>query len=157
MIMCLDKNRNGVPILTEEGRLTFIGKVRRVEGAVTSIDVFPEFCEGLRNVTEYSHLIILYWAHRRDKEKERRTLLVYPRRHRRKVETGVFSCRSPSRPNPICFCVVEFLKAEGCTLVIKGLDAELGSPIIDIKPYVPHSDSVPNARVPAWVIEASGT
>ena len=152
----MGENTNGVSILTKKGRLVFIGKVRIVEGAVTSIDVFPEFCEGLRNITEYSHLIILYWAHRRDKEEERHTLLVYPKRHGRKVETGVFSCRSPSRPNPICLCVVEFLKAEGCTLMIKGLDAEPDSPIIDIKPYVPHSDSVPNARVPAWVIGASG-
>jgi tRNA-Thr(GGU) m(6)t(6)A37 methyltransferase TsaA len=153
----LDENTNGVLILTEKGKLISIGKVRNIEGAIASIDVFPEFCEGLRNITEYSHLIILYWAHRRDKEKERNTLLVYPRRHGRNVETGVFSCRSPSRPNPICLCVVEFLKIEGCTLTVNGLDAEPDSPIIDIKPYFPQSDSIPNARVPAWVMESSET
>ncbi len=151
------ENTNGASTLTHEGRLTFIGKVGKVEGSVTSIDVSPEFCEGLRNIAEYSHLIVLYWAHRRDNEEERHTLLVYPRRHGRKVETGVFSCRSPSRPNPICLCVVELLKVERCNITVRGLDAEPGSPIIDIKPYVPHSDSVPNARVPAWVMKDLGT
>lgn len=151
------ENANGASTLTHEGRLTFIGKVGQVEGSVTSIDVSLEFCEGLRNIAEYSHLIVLYWAHRRDNEEERHTLLVYPRRHGRKVETGVFSCRSPSRPNPMCLCVVELLKVEGCNITVRGLDAEPGSPIIDIKPYVPRSDSVPNARVPAWVMEASRT
>jgi tRNA-Thr(GGU) m(6)t(6)A37 methyltransferase TsaA len=153
----LDENRNCVSILTEKGRLIFIGKVRDGEGAIANIDVFPEFCEGLRSISEYSHLIILYWAHRRDREGERHTLLVYPRRHGRNVETGVFSCRSPSRPNPICLCVVKILKVDGCTLTVKGLDAESGSPIIDIKPYFPRSDSVPNARVPAWVMYGSDT
>jgi len=151
------ENANGGPILAEKGRLTFIGTVRRVDGLVTNIEVFPEVCEGLRNITEYSHLIVLYWAHRRDNAEERRTLLVCPKRHGRKVETGVFSCRSPSRPNPICLCVVELLKAEGCVLTVKGLDAELGSPIVDIKPYLPHSDSVPDARVADWVMKGPPT
>ena len=144
-------------ILTEEGRLTFIGTVRKVDGPITRLEVFPEFYEGLRDISLYSHLIVLYWAHRRDNEEERHTLHVYPKRHGRKVQTGVFSCRSPSRPNPICLCVVELLKVEGCILTVKGLDAEPSSPIIDIKPYVPHSDSVPNARVPAWVMKSSKT
>jgi tRNA-Thr(GGU) m(6)t(6)A37 methyltransferase TsaA len=144
-------------ILTEEGRLTFIGTVRRVDGPVTHMEVYPEFREGLRDISLYSHLIILYWAHRRDNEEERHTLLVCPRRHGRKVKTGVFSCRSPSRPNPICLCVVKLLKIEGCTLTVRGLDAEPDSPILDIKPYVPHSDSVPNARVPAWVMKGPKT
>jgi tRNA-Thr(GGU) m(6)t(6)A37 methyltransferase TsaA len=143
-----------VSILTECGRLNFIGAVKKVDGPETSIEVSPEFCKGLRNITAYSHLIVLYWAHRRDNEEERRTLLVYPKRHGRKVRTGVFSCRSPSRPNPICLCVVELLKAEGCNLTVRGLDAEPGSPIVDIKPYIPHSDSVPKARVPDWVTES---
>jgi tRNA-Thr(GGU) m(6)t(6)A37 methyltransferase TsaA len=140
-------------ILSEEGRPTFIGTVKRVAGSVTRIEVYPEFCDGLKDISLYSHLIVLYWAHRRDNEEERHILRVYPRRHGCKVETGVFSCRSPSRPNPICLCVVELLKAKGCTLTVKGLDAEPSSPILDIKPYVPHSDSIPNARVPAWLMK----
>lgn len=144
-------------ILTEKGRVTFIGYVRKVDGPVTYVQVYPGFCEGLRDITRFSHLIVLYWAHRRDNEENRRTLLVCPRRHGRKVETGVFSCRSPSRPNPICLCVVKLLKVEECTLQVKGLDAEPASPILDIKPYVPHSDAVPKAKVQTWVIKGPKT
>lgn len=143
--------------LTEKGRLTFIGTAKRVDEQVACVEVYPEFCEGLRDIAEYSHLIILYWAHLRDNEEERRTLLVYPKKHGRKVETGVFSCRSPSRPNPICLCVVELLKVEGCNLTVKGLDAKLNSPIIDIKPYFPRSDSIPEARVAPWVMNGPPT
>ena len=75
---------------------------------------------------------------------------VFPRRHAVNVEVGVFACRSPSRPNPICLCVVELMKAEECILTVKGLDAFEDSPIIEIKPYIPRADAIPNARVPEW-------
>ena len=63
---------------------------------------------------------------------------------------GVFACRSPSRPNPIGLCVSELVKIEGCTLVVKELDVKVEAPIIDIKPYIPRADSVPEAKAPEW-------
>jgi tRNA (Thr-GGU) A37 N-methylase len=54
-------------------------------------------------------------------------------------------------------CVVELLKVEGCSLTVKDLDALEGSPIIDIKPYIPRADSIPNARVPEWTWHGSKT
>ncbi|MBS7634374.1 SAM-dependent methyltransferase [Candidatus Bathyarchaeota archaeon] len=77
--------------------------------------------------------------HLRDNEAERQTLLVFPKRHTVNVETGVFACRSPSRPNPIGLCVVELMRVDGCILTVKNLDAFEGSPIIDIKPYIPRA------------------
>jgi tRNA-Thr(GGU) m(6)t(6)A37 methyltransferase TsaA len=77
-------------------------------------------------------------------------LLVFPKRHAWNVETGVFSSRSPSRPNPLGLCIVELLKIEGCVLTVKGLDALEESPIVDIKPYIPRADAIPEARVPEW-------
>jgi len=136
----------------KKAEVRFVGEVVGIDGDTASLQVFPQYCEGLKDVGEYSHAIVLYWAHLRDNEEERRTVLVFPRRHGRKVETGVFACRSPSRPNPICLCVVELVGVEGCSLRVRGLDAELGSPIVDIKPYHPHSDSVPNAKFPEWVL-----
>ncbi|MDI6905483.1 MAG: tRNA (N6-threonylcarbamoyladenosine(37)-N6)-methyltransferase TrmO [Candidatus Bathyarchaeia archaeon] len=130
--------------------LCFIGVVENAGEQEAKIRIFPEFCAGLKGIEDFSHIIILYWAHLRDSEEERCTLLVFPRRHAVNVETGVFACRNPSRPNPIGLCVVELLKIEGCTLTVKGLDAFEGSPIIDIKPYIPRADSIPNARVPEW-------
>jgi tRNA-Thr(GGU) m(6)t(6)A37 methyltransferase TsaA len=128
----------------------FIGIVEKTEERRAEVRVFPEYCDGLKGVEYYSHLIILYWIHLRDSIEDRKTLLVYPKRHTVKVETGVFACRSPSRPNPIGLCVVRLVKKGNCTLTLDGLDAFEGSPIIDIKPYVPEIDSVTNARVPEW-------
>lgn len=130
--------------------LCFIGVVERTKGEEARIRIFKEYCPGLRGIEEYSHLIILYWSHLRDNDKERQTLLVFPRRHEVNVEKGVFACRSPSRPNPIALCIVQLLKTDECVLTVKGLDAYEGSPIIDVKPYVPRADSIPNAKAPPW-------
>jgi tRNA-Thr(GGU) m(6)t(6)A37 methyltransferase TsaA len=135
-----------------KGELHFIGIVEKSGEQEAKVRIFPEFCAGLKGVKDFSHLIILYWIHLRDNEKERRTLLVFPRRHAVNVETGVFACRSPSRPNPIGLCVVELVKIEKCVLTVKDLDAFEGSSIIDIKPYIPKADSIPNARVPEWTL-----
>jgi len=135
----------------------FIGVVEKAGEQEAKVRIFPEFCAGLKGIEDFSHIIVLYWAHLRDNEKERRTLLVFPRRHAVNVEKGVFACRSPSRPNPIGLCVVELLKIEECILTVRGLDAVEGSPIIDIKPYIPRTDSVPNARVPDWTLHGPTT
>ena len=140
-----------------KGELHFIGIVEKSGEQEAKVRIFPEFCAGLKGVKDFSHLIILYWIHLRDNEEERRTLLVFPRRHAVNAETGVFACRSPSRPNPIGLCVVELLKIEKCVLTVKDLDAFEGSPIIDIKPYIPRADSIPNARVPEWALQGPKT
>jgi len=133
-----------------DARLKLIGVVEDTDGENGKIRVFSEFCAGLKRIESFSHIIIVYWAHQRDNPEERKVLLVYPRRHAEHVQTGVFACRSPSRPNPIGLCVVELLKVEGCNLTVKGLDAFEKTPIIDIKPYLPRADSIPSARVPDW-------
>lgn len=146
-----------MPNMDVKSELRFIGVVEKAGEQEAKVRIFPEFCAGLKGIEDFSHLIILYWIHLRDNEKERRTLLVFPRRHAVNVETGVFACRSPSRPNPIGLCVVELLKIEECLLTVKDLDALEGSPIIDIKPYIPRVDSIPNARVPEWTLQGSKT
>jgi tRNA-Thr(GGU) m(6)t(6)A37 methyltransferase TsaA len=140
-----------------KGELRFIGVVEKAGEQEAKVRIFPEFCAGLKGIEGFSHLIILYWIHLRDNEEERQTLLVFPRRHAVNVETGVFACRSPSRPNPIGLCAVKLLKIEECLLTVKGLDALEGSPIIDIKPYIPRADSIPNARVPEWTLQGPKT
>ncbi len=137
--------------------LLVIGNVIKVEEDDAEIEIFPEFCCGLKGIEAFSHLIILYWAHLRDNENERKTLLVFPKRHAVKVETGVFACRSPSRPNPVGLCVVELLDVAGCKLRVRGLDAFKDSPIVDIKPYIPRADSVPHAKVPDWTARGPAT
>ena len=136
--------------MDEKAELWFIGVVDEEGEQKAKIRIFPEFSDGLKDIENYSHLIILYWIHLRDNEKDRRTLLVFPKRHAVNIETGVFACRSPSRPNPVGLCVVELLKVETCILTVKGLDALKNSPIIDIKPYNPKTDAITNAHTPEW-------
>lgn len=137
--------------------LTPVGAVRNIKGSESQIEVFPAFCDGLKGIEAFSHLIVLYWAHMRDTKKERSTLLVFPRRHLVNVKTGVFACRSPSRPNPIGLCIVGLVKVDGCLLTVKGLDAFQETPIIDVKPYLPRANSVPEAKTPEWACRGPPT
>lgn len=133
--------------------LRFIGEVESAnEAGLSRIRIYDAFRDGLEGLDTFSHLIVLYWFHHRDTAAERSVLRVTPRRHRGAPEVGVFASRSPSRPNPIGFCVVELEKRDGSILEVKGLDAVEGSPIIDLKPYLPRADAVTHARVPAWVL-----
>lgn len=133
----------------ERGVIRFIGEVESA-GETSTILVYPDFCPGLLGVEDYSHLIVLYWMHLRDDEGHRRTLRVTPPRHEGAPLTGVFACRSPSRPNPIGLVVVELEGVDGCRVRVNNLDALEGSPIVDLKPYQPRADSVPEARTPDW-------
>jgi len=133
-----------------EGRLRFIGVVES-KGELSTIKIFSEYEKKLSSLNNFFHLIILYWFHLQDNEKERSTLQVVLRRHAGAPQVNVFASRSPSRPNPIGFCVVELISVEYCILTVRGLDTFEGSPIVDIKPYVPKSDAVPNATIPEWV------
>jgi tRNA-Thr(GGU) m(6)t(6)A37 methyltransferase TsaA len=121
----------------EKGEVRFIGKVTKVEEDISTIEIKPEYCEGLHILDMYKEIKVLYWFHLRDNEKHRTVLTVIPRRHGETEERGVFASGSPSRPNPIGLTVVELLSIEGCTLTVRGLDAFEDSPIVDLKPS-PH-------------------
>ena len=64
---------------------------------------------------------------------------------------GIFSCRCPSRPNPIAVSTVPLISHEGRKIIVKGLDVLDGTPIIDIKPYWPQYDKVVDGKIPDWV------
>jgi len=110
------------------------------------IEVFEQYAEGLRDIEGFSHLILLYWLH----QGKDYCLLVKtpwsPEPH------GLFSTRSPDRPNALGFSVVELIERKGHKLKVKGLDALEGTPLLDIKPYLPEIDSKTNVRV-GWVRE----
>jgi len=118
----------------EKGEVRFIGKVTKVEDDVSTIEIKPEYCEGLDRLDMNKEIKVLYWFHLRDNEKHRTVLTVIPRRHGETEKRGVFGSGSPSRPNPIGLTTVELLSIEGCVLKVRGLDAFEESPIVDIKP-----------------------
>jgi formylmethanofuran dehydrogenase subunit E len=101
---------------------------------VAEIEVFEEYAEGLKDIDGFSHIVILYWLH---KSQGHSLLVVTPwdaKQH------GFFTTRSPRRPNPIGLSVVKLIERKGNILRVKGIDACDGTPLIDIKPYVPEFD-----------------
>ena len=136
--------------IEQRGELQFVGVVERAGEEEANVRIFPQYCDALKKIGDFSHIIILYWAHLRDNEEDRSVLQVYPKRHKVDMKVGVFACRSPSRPNPICLCVAKLTKLEGCVLTVRGLDAIEGSPVVDIKPYIPRADSIADAVAPEW-------
>ena len=132
--------------MVDRGNVTFIGTVEST-CKTSTLRIYPEFCPALLGIERHSHLIVLYWFHLRDNLEHRETLQVTPPRHEEAPLTGVFACRSPSRPNPIGVTVVKLERVDGCKLIVSGLDALKGSPIVDVKPYNPDSDSVPEVEI----------
>jgi len=136
--------------IEQRGELRFVGVVERTGEEEATVRIFPQYCSALKGIEDFSHIFILYWAHLRDNKEDRSVLQAFPKRHEVNMKIGVFACRSPSRPNPICLCVTKLTRLEGCVLTVKGLDAIEGSPVVDIKPYVPRADSITDALAPEW-------
>ncbi len=112
----------------------------RLSDALATLEVFPPYADALEGVERCSHLIVLYWGDRAE-----RTIL----RSRTPFGTtpvGVFASRSPNRPNPIAFCVADLVRREGNRLLVRGVDALDGSPLLDIKVYSAAIDAIPGAR-----------
>ena len=116
------------------GTVNFIGVVEKVDGDYSTIFIYPKYAAGIDGLDAYKRLFILYWLHEGDNPERRSTLRVVPRRHGATEERGVFATHSPHRPNPIGLTIVDLLNIEGTKLLVHGLDAFEGSPIIDIKP-----------------------
>ncbi len=127
-----------------------IGLVKR-QGDRALIDLRPELAPALDGLAGFSHVWVFYWFHGNDRPEERATLKVHPRRNPANPLTGVFATRSPARPNLIGLSACRIVGVKNNILEVEGLDALEGSPVLDLKPYIPSSDSLPEARVPDWV------
>jgi tRNA-Thr(GGU) m(6)t(6)A37 methyltransferase TsaA len=117
---------------------------------VSEIVVDSNLTEALDDLDEFSHIIILYWIH---KSPHRSPKKVRPRGNPALELMGVFATRSPDRPNPIGKSTVRLLERKANVLKVEGLDAIDGTPVLDIKPYIPGYDSVDDARAPSWMIK----
>lgn len=134
--------------MTRTYLLTPIGWVRRA-GEHQVIEVAAVYEPALLGIGSNSHLWIIYWFHEHDNPQDRSLLQVHPCRQPANPLTGVFGTRAPVRPNPIGLCAVRLLRLEGLRLFVTGLDARDGTPVIDIKPYLPSSDVIHEAAAPA--------
>ena len=114
------------------------------EGVTGYIELSTEYVEGLRDVGGFSHLILIYHCHMAQEY----SLLVRP--FLDKQLHGVFSTRAPSRPNPIGLSIVRLNKIENTLLHIKDVDIIDGTPLLDIKPFVPEFDERTTAKI-GWL------
>jgi len=114
------------------------------KGINGTVEIFPEYAEGLKDIESFSHIILLYHFHL----SKGAALIVKP--YMDSEAHGVFAMRGPSRPNPIGISVVHLVRVEGNTLRIQGVDIVDGTPLLDIKPYVPEFDIRETARI-GWL------
>lgn len=116
----------------------------------SEIIVEEDLREALDNIDEFSHIIVLYWMHRLDSS-QRSIKKVHPKGRKDLPLVGVLASRSPARPNPIGVAIVRLLERHDNVLRVIGLDAVDGTPVLDIKPYIPGYDSPTEAKIPNWV------
>jgi tRNA-Thr(GGU) m(6)t(6)A37 methyltransferase TsaA len=133
------------PFQTIEGMPIQPAGAAGVEG---SVEVWQEFAAGLQDLEGFSHIILLYHFHR---VKEAR-LVVTP--FMDTEPRGVFATRAPKRPNPIGLSVVRLVGREENVLHIENVDILDGTPLLDLKPYVP-AFNAPGAHRTGWLETAS--
>ncbi|MHB8683317.1 MAG: tRNA (N6-threonylcarbamoyladenosine(37)-N6)-methyltransferase TrmO [Dehalococcoidia bacterium] len=107
-----------------------------------------ELTELLDGIEGYSHIFVVFGFDRVPESEQR--IRVHPRGDLRIPEQGVLATRSQLRPSPIGVSVVRLLKRRRNILRVEGLDAIDGTPVIDVKPYFPNYDAVPDAGIPEW-------
>ena len=121
------------------------GRYQGHEGEqISGIEIFQEFEEGLQDIEQFSHIVVIYWFH---KSEGYHLLVKTPWDNRLH---GLFTTRSPNRPCPLGLSVAELVAREKNMLKVKGLDAIDGSPVLDIKPYVRSIDERSVVK-PSWL------
>ncbi len=110
-------------------------------GVAGRIELDPAFAEGVADLDGFSHLVLLYHLHAMRSSRLTVTPFLDDRPH------GIFATRSPARPNPIGLSTVRLVAVSGTELTIEDVDMLDGTPLLDIKPYVPAFDDRADARI----------
>jgi len=130
-----------------------VGEVKRQRGSI-ELRIFDRCRDALKGLDDFSHVFVLYWFDRNDTPEKRNILQVHPRGNKKNPLTGVFACRAPVRPNLIALSLCKVLSIRNEIISVDKIDAFDGSPILDIKPYIPSIDGEPEGvRVPGWLKE----
>jgi tRNA-Thr(GGU) m(6)t(6)A37 methyltransferase TsaA len=140
-------------------QLTVIGTVRNGRESSedlgwgpleSTIELRPEYADGLLGLEQFSHAIVLFFMDR-DPDHEPPVLRRRPRGRADMPLLGVFAQRARMRPNRVGITAVEIVRIEAAAAVVRGLDALDGTPVLDLKPYVPVFDRRDGARAPEWI------
>ncbi len=103
------------------------------------VEVLEQYAEGLKDIEAFSHIYLLYLFDRAGSISMVRSTFLDDTPH------GIFASRHPCRPNGIGISIVKLIKKEGNILIVEGADMLDGTPLLDIKPYIPKFDAFPNA------------
>lgn len=127
-----------------------VGVLRKTETAAW-IEIFDPYRDALLGLEDFSHIHVLFWFHENDTPDLRRTLQVHPRNNSAHPLTGVFATHSPVRPNLIGLTRCRITRIEGSRIAIDAIDAHDGSPVLDIKCFVPDAQPLTDVRLAKWV------
>ena len=114
----------------------------------SKIDLDAGLGEALLGLRDYSHVIVLGWLDQYP-QAYRDRLTAHPAGDERLPLQGALALRG-ARPNPVSMTVCELRSIEGDSVTLRGLDLVDGTPIVDLKPYIPYYDAVPKAKIPKW-------
>lgn len=117
---------------------------------VAEIELTASLAPGFTGIEQFSHVIVIFFMHRYTFDPAM-DLIRRPQERADMPEVGIFAQRAKHRPNPIGITTVELVQVQGNILTVRGLDAIDGTPVLDIKPYVPAFDTRLNAIVPEWI------
>ena len=118
------------------------------ERATHRLILADEWAPALDGIEQFSHLYVVFWLHQIFGPLSTH---VYPEDRFDLPEVGILATRTPRRPNPIGLQVSELIARVGNVLHVRRLDALNGTPLLDVKPYLPDGDAIPDARVAPWV------
>lgn len=129
-----------------------IGWIGKKESTI-NIEIDPRYKDALLGMEGFSHILVLYWFHENDDSENRNILQVRPRRNPENPLTGVFATHAPVRPNLIAVSTCKIESIDGTIIRIDDIDARDGSPVVDIKCYVPEKRAFTNLKMPGWIKE----
>jgi tRNA-Thr(GGU) m(6)t(6)A37 methyltransferase TsaA len=142
-----------------ENKQTFevrpIGRVNVDQGqGVFQLQINPPFRPGLEKLDQFSHVLIFWWADRNDTP-EAREVVTVDLPYAPGEQAGVFSCRAEYRPNPIAVTAAAILHVDEAagTVILPWIDALDGTPVVDLKPYLPCTDRIREVRVAPWMAD----
>ena len=145
------RNRNAMvlePIAMVKNDVKEVGR-HDWDKVISQLVFRPDFEDALEGLKEFSHIIVLFVFHL-SPSGESAAHKIHPQMRQDLPLVGVFATRSPVRPNPLGMAVVELRGHIKNILVVTGLDALDGTPIVDVKPYLP-GDSIAKIKVPDWI------
>jgi tRNA-Thr(GGU) m(6)t(6)A37 methyltransferase TsaA len=117
-----------------------------------ALQIDPQYRLALQGLADFGYINVLWWSHYLDAPEYRNIVEAEQPYKNAPEKLGIFATRSPLRPNPICVSTTAVISVDVETglVIVPWIDAEDGTPILDIKPYHPSSDRVHDVRMPEW-------